>query len=260
MKVSIITVTYNAEKTIENSIKAVISQTYNDIEYLIIDGGSTDRTVSIIEKYKDKIAYFVSETDNGVYNAMNKGITASTGEILYFINANDYIFDENVIKETVEAFKKTKVDMIFGNMSFIDDEGTEKERKSYATADMFFLTQECICHQGIFYRRKVFDICGLYNENYHLMADHDLNMKIIMNKKLKVGYFDRVVSKFTLGGLSNSAVTLTILNKEKEELLSKYFTPYHIKANKILNKTFRNIARNPKLRKITGKLLGFSFI
>jgi len=261
-KVSIITVTYNAEDTVENSIKTVISQTYPDVEYVIIDGGSNDRTVSIIEKYKDKVAYFVSEADNGIYNAMNKGIKASIGEILYFLNANDYLFDENVVKDVVEAFKKTKADIIFGDMSFIKENGEEKERRSFAVADKLFLTSENLCHQGIFYKKRVFETCALYNkfydENYRLLADYDLNLKAIFKKKHKARHINRVIAKFTLEGQSNSPKYKELSLKEYKEIQDKFFKPIDFKMNKILNKTFRSIARNPKLRKIAGKIFGFA--
>ena len=93
MKVSVICACYNAQNTIEDSILSVINQTYNNIEYIIIDGASADKTLEITEKYKDQISYFSSEPDTGIFNAMNKGIKASTGDIIYFLNSNDYLFD-----------------------------------------------------------------------------------------------------------------------------------------------------------------------
>ncbi len=260
MKISIITVSLNSEKTIEGSIKSVLTQTYPNIEYIIIDGASTDGTQNIIEKYRDKIDYFISEPDSGIFNAMNKGIKAATGDVLYFLNTNDYIFDEKVIEDVVKFLQKTKAKMVFGDMSFIDDNEAEKERRIYSDVDKLFFINECICHQGIFYKREVFDICGFYNEKFRLTADYDLNLKIIMKHNLKIRYLNRVIAKFTLGGQSNNQNDdlKQLANKEKKELLNSYFKPYHFKMNKILNKTFRAIARTPKLRKIAGKIFGFN--
>ena len=146
-------------------------------------------------------------------------------------------------------------------MSFIDDNGIEKERRIYSDVDKLFFINECICHQIIFYKRKVFDICGFYNEKYRLTADYDLNLKVIMQHKFKTRYLNRVISKFTLGGQSNSHndENLRILvQSEKQEILNKYYKPYHFKMYKILNKTFRSVARNPKSRHLAGKILGFS--
>lgn len=258
MKVSVITVCYNAEKTIENTIKSVVSQTYSDIEYIVIDGKSIDSTVEVIRKYMDNVSYLISEEDTGIYNAMNKGIKASTGEILYFLNANDYLFDENVIKDVVKYFNKIKTNIVFGDISFIKENGEEKELRSFALADKLFLTSENICHQGIFYKKEVFGFCGLYAENYKLFADYDLNLKAIINKKLKAGYINRTIAKFTLEGQSNSEALKILQDKEKNEILNKYFKSYHFVANKILNKTFRSIAKDARLRKAAGQVLGFS--
>jgi len=260
MKISIITVTCNAETTIENSIKSVVNQTYPDIEYIIIDGASTDKTFDIIQKYNDKLAYFISEPDNGIFNAMNKGIKVSTGDVLYFLNANDYLFDEKIIENAISFLKKTKAKIIFGDMSFIEENGQEKERRIYSDVDKLFFINECICHQGIFYKREIFDKCGLYDENYKLTADYNLNVKAIIEKKMEIKYFPKTIAKFTLGGQSNS--TNEELKKlaamEKQKIISLYYKSYQMRLNLILNKTFRSIARNPKLRKIAGKILGFS--
>ena len=261
MKVSVITVSFNAEKTIEESIKSVLAQTYENIEYIIIDGGSTDSTSDIIEKYRDKFSYFISEPDPGLFNAMNKCIKASTGNILYFLNTNDYIFDEKVIEDVVKFFKKTKAKMVFGDMSFIEDNGLEKERRIYSDVDKLFFINECICHQGVFYKREIFDICGFYNEKYRLTADYDLNFKVIMKYNLKTRYFNRTIAKFTLGGQSNShndENLRQLAQQEKNKLLKIYYRSHHLKINKILNKTFRSIARNPALKKLAGRLFGFA--
>ena len=258
MKVSIITVCYNAKSTIEKTIKSVISQTYRDIEYIIIDGASTDSTLRIIEKYKEKVSYFKSESDSGIYNAMNKGINASTGDILYFLNANDYLFDEKVVEDVVNHFKITKAKIIFGDMSFIKETGEEKERRSFELADKLFLTSENLCHQGIFYKKEVIEVCGLYDEKYKLLADYDLNLNAIIKNKFKTRHIQRTIAKFTLEGQSNSEKLKDLQETEKKEILNIYFKSYHFQANKILNKIFRSIARNPKKRKMVGKLLNFN--
>lgn len=258
MKISVITVCKNAEDTIEKSIATVVNQSYENIEHIIIDGGSEDKTLEIIDKYRDNITYFLSEPDHSIYDAMNKGIKASAGEIVYFLNTNDYLYDEDVIKDVVELFRKTKAGIVFGNISFLDENGNQKELRSYAEVDKLFLTSEGICHQCIFYKREVLQKCGNYDENFRIIADYDLNLKAIMRYEVKTRHFDRTIAHFTLGGISNNEKYHQQLEKEKELLLNKYFKPYHFSANKILNKTFRNIARNPELRRITGRIFGFA--
>ncbi|MEM5831420.1 MAG: glycosyltransferase family 2 protein, partial [Candidatus Aenigmatarchaeota archaeon] len=115
MKISIITPSFNSEKTIEETIKSVLSQTYNDIEYLIIDGGSRDRTLEIVDKYKDKISKIVSEPDKGIYDGMNKGIKLATGEIVGILNSDDLYFDESVIENVMKAFKENQIDCLWGD-------------------------------------------------------------------------------------------------------------------------------------------------
>lgn len=258
MKVSIITVCKNAQDTIERTIKSVIAQSYNDIEFIIIDGVSTDNTISIINKYKNNITKFISESDSGIYNAMNKGINCSSGDILYFLNANDYLYDNDVIHNTVKFFNKSRADIVFGNTCFLDESGNIKELRAFDNVDKLFLTQENICHQCIFYKREVFEKCSNYDENYKIIADYDLNLKAIIKYGLKARHMNRFISYFTLGGLSSNDKYMQELLDEKKSVLKKYFKPYHFKVNKILNKTFRSIARNTKLRHIVGKLLWFS--
>ena len=114
--VSIITVVYNGEKHIEQTINSVLNQTYSNIEYIIIDGDSTDNTLNIIKKYEDKIAHFISEKDSGIYNAMNKGLALTKGEIISILNADDYYF-ENTLQQVVDIFSTSQSDIVYGNMA-----------------------------------------------------------------------------------------------------------------------------------------------
>lgn len=237
--------------------KTIISQLYPNIEYIIVDGASTDNTFKVIQKYRDKITKIISEPDTGIYNAMNKGVTYSTGDILYFLNANDSLYDENVIADIVNHFKETKASVIFGDMSFLNEDGNLKELRSYALVDKLFFINENICHQGTFYRREVFDKCGIYDESFKLFADYDLNLKAIMVKGLKAKHINRTIANFTLEGPSNSSKYKEIQDEERHKILSRYFTPYQFMINKVLNKTFRTIARNQILRKIAGLILRF---
>ncbi|MDH5682011.1 MAG: glycosyltransferase, partial [Spirochaetota bacterium] len=129
IKISVITVCYNSEKTIEETLKSIYAQSYPNIEHVIIDGQSTDRTVDIIKKYKDQYQYFVSEKDNGIYHAMNKGIEASSGDILFFLNSDDYFPDEKVVEDVVNKFvENPELDAVYGNQSFYDNKGLKLMR------------------------------------------------------------------------------------------------------------------------------------
>lgn len=133
-KVSIITVVYNGAGTIEQTIKSVLGQTYKNIEYIIIDGASTDGTQQIVEKYVDKIAYYVSEKDEGLYYAMNKGIGKATGEIIGIINSDDW-YDINAVKNIVGLFSKKDAEVVYGNTIVVAEDGTEKKNKSGGTSN-----------------------------------------------------------------------------------------------------------------------------
>ena len=126
MRVSIITVSYNSESTIEAAILSVLSQSYTDIEYLIIDGGSHDRTTDIIEKYEDKIGYWVSEPDQGMYYALNKGLRAATGDVIGILNSDDFYANENVIQKVANTFKNENIGCTYGDLVYVDKKNVEK--------------------------------------------------------------------------------------------------------------------------------------
>jgi len=221
MKISIITVCYNEAATIEKTLQSIFSQTYQDIESVIIDGGSTDGTLDIIEKYRDRIAYFVSEPDDGVYNAMNKGIKASTGDVLYFLNANDTLYSDDVLEKVVEAFSRKNYDFVYGDIVEIFPEKTvplkfNKGRNFHA------LLSVQICHQACFYRKFLFEKFGMYDENFLICSDHDLNMRILLNRKIKTGYINKTIANFERTGISSSKKFSRILENENRLIFYRY--------------------------------------
>lgn len=223
MKISIITVVKNADKTIEDTILSVLNQTYKNIEFILIDGLSTDGTIEIINKYRDKIDYFISEPDTGIYNAMNKGIKASTGEIIYFLNANDSLYDECVLEKVVKFFKNDNdLDFLYGNVQFTDKE--KKDITVYKQNDfksiLTFLDRN-ICHQTIFYHSMVFKKYGLYDENFKIFSDYEYNVKLLVENRLKSKYIDIFISRFELGGFSSN--NSIVKNEEMEKIYNKYF-------------------------------------
>ncbi len=122
MKISIITITYNSEKTLDDTIKSVLSQNYNDIEYIIVDGNSKDSTIDIVKSYGDKISKFVSEKDSGIYDAMNKGLHLATGDVVGILNSDDVYFDEHVIEKVMHEFQKENVDSVYGDLYYVKPE------------------------------------------------------------------------------------------------------------------------------------------
>ncbi|EIF50097.1 glycosyltransferase family 2 protein [Sulfurovum sp. AR] len=174
--ISIITVVYNGEKYLEQTIQSVINQNYDNVEYIIIDGGSTDRTVDLIKKYEDKIDYWVSEKDSGIYDAMNKGLELVSGEWINFMNAGDSFCDKSILQETVSTYLfQQKYDIVFGYVKMIDEEhnylGYRHPYKHLEECD--FLKDNCVAHQAAFTHKKVFEQIGKFSCEYQVQGDYD---------------------------------------------------------------------------------------
>jgi glycosyltransferase involved in cell wall biosynthesis len=253
MKISVITVCKNAGETIENTIKSILSQTYENIEYIIIDGISTDNTLDIIKKYQDKIHCWLSEQDSGLYNAMNKGIKASSGEILFFLNADDTIYNEKVIERIINYFERSKADIIYGDLIAVNRETNTEELQKSNSADKLFWMNQCVCHQVIFYKKELFQKYGYYDEKYKIAADYDFNLKCIIKNKTKAIYVSEIISKFTIGGFGHQ--NKEIYNKEQQEIINKFFSKTQLKIKNFLFKQCRSIIKNKMLRGFLDKLI-----
>ena len=173
LKVSVVTVFFNGEKTLEKTIQSVIEQTYENIEYLIIDGGSTDSTVSIIKNYDSKIAFWKSEADKGIYDAMNKGLLQASGDFLIFLGADDVFIDKDVVMNFVRKISTGSFDYIYyGNVI----KTSNNERYDGLFSKKKFAIKN-ICHQAIFYPKKIYKQ-NKYNLKYKLWADYAYNLKL----------------------------------------------------------------------------------
>ena len=199
--ITIVTVAYNAVKDIENTILSVLNQTYPNIECIIIDGGSTDGTLDIIKKYQDKIAYWVSEPDKGIYDAMNKGTLKATGMWLNFMNAGDTFYNEQVLEKVFKDNDWSDTDVIYGDV-IIKYSKKEKLKKVWS------LTQlekgMPFCHQSSFVRATL-QRQYLFNTNYKICADYDF-FYALYKKKFYFKYTDILIAKFLNGGVSTDAI------------------------------------------------------
>jgi len=142
MKVSIITITYNSAETVEDTIQSVLSQDYSNVEYIIIDGASRDDTMAIVNRYRDKIATIISESDKGIYDAMNKGVSVATGDIVGILNSDDFYADSNVITDVVASMKQTNSDACYADLVYVDKEDTSRVVRSWKSGEYtpgFFL-------------------------------------------------------------------------------------------------------------------------
>ena len=231
MKVSIITVCKNSEKTIETTIKSVISQTYKNIEYIIIDGNSKDRTKNIILSYGDRITKFISEPDRSLWEAMNKAIKLATGDFLYFINSDDYIYDQNVVSDAVDFIQGSpNLDFIYGDVEVRPPVAGVFILKSPKPDNIIesMILGGTIPHVGSFIKADLFQKVGFYNENYKIASDYEWVLKLLQDPTLKLFYFPRVIASFYAGGLSsNLEETLTEIFEVQNNALI-YKTDYWI--------------------------------
>jgi glycosyltransferase involved in cell wall biosynthesis len=206
LKISIITVCYNAESTIERCIQSVISQDYNDIEYIVIDGGSSDTTLSIINKYKEQIQVIVSEPDKGIYDAMNKGIARATGQVVGMLNADDFFIDNTVAGAIATAFADNGNDILYADLNYLKPNGNilRKWRSGRYKAGMF--NKGWMPPHPTFYcKRKLYELFGNYSPDFGTAADYELMLRFIHVKKASVYYLERVVINMNTGGVSNNS-------------------------------------------------------
>ena len=226
---SIITVCKNEKKFIEQTILSVINQSFKDFEFIIVDGVSTDGTLDIIEKYKAKIDVFVSEKDNGIYEAMNKGIKLSSGDYLCFINANDFLYDSEVLANITKIIDlNPEAEFIFGEGVMIDPK-TLLEEPILSQRDIkygydFIRRKGFLNHQSIFYKKTLFEKLGLYSIKYKIVSDTDFNLNCVLKNRCKLLYTDFKLSRRTSGGLA--FCDTKTLKKEIKELYFKYFPIY----------------------------------
>lgn len=212
MKVSIITIAYNSAGTIEDTIKSVVAQDYSNIEYIIIDGGSTDKTLSIVDKFKDSITTIISEPDKGIYDAMNKGVQNATGDIVGILNSDDIYADNKVVSRIVEAIG-TK-DSIYADLVYVDRDNTDKITRYWKSGKYrkgIFKTGWMPPHPTFFIRKSCYDQYGTYNLRLKSAADYELMLRMLHKHNISVTYLPEVITKMRVGGQSN----VTLLNRLK---------------------------------------------
>lgn len=223
LKASIITVCKNSEKDIENTIKSVISQNYKEIEYLIVDGKSTDATMKIINKYKQKIASITSEKDSGIYEAMNKGIKKSTGEIIMFLNAGDSYYAKNTISTIVDVFKKNDIDLLYGDL-IIDMGSNKKVKQIFPKVNRKFLYKGYIPHPSTACKKRVFNNYGGFNESFKIASDYEWSLRLFSGKKIKAYYLPIPIAVFNLEGISGLKQYENLRHSERKKVIEKYFS------------------------------------
>ena len=208
MKVSIITSCYNRAATIRSAIESVLAQDYNDIEFIVVDGSSTDGSLDIIREYVDRISIIISEPDHGMYEAINKGIRVATGEIIGLLHSDDFFYDNGVIGRIVKRIKRTHADFLYGDGLFVNPDNTNKVVRNWiGGGDRLWKVRHgwLPLHPTCYIRRDVMMRLGLYNESYKIAADSDLLVRYLLTGGLTVTYLNEYIVRMRMGGLSTDS-------------------------------------------------------
>jgi glycosyltransferase involved in cell wall biosynthesis len=228
MKLSIITINYNDAVGLQKTIQSVIEQTYKGFEYIVIDGGSTDKSINVINSYADKITYWVSEADKGVYNAQNKGVLKATGDYVLFLNAGDYFKDNNVIDY---LFKNShNEDIIYGDILY--ELPNEELTQIYPDElDFGFFVQNTLPHPCSLINRKLLIAHGLYKEEIRICADWAFFIDALCKDNATYKHVNRIISVFLIGGLSSDISSSAL---EKEWYLNTYYKLFVLEHEKLI--------------------------
>ncbi len=226
MKLSIITINYNNVSGIKKTVESIIPHYSQDMEYLVIDGGSTDGSVDIIEKDKDKFSYFVSEPDSGIYNAMNKGIRQAKGEYILFINSGDTIRPDADIKFILNQL--TGEDIIYFDLEIADSIAGNSYIKKYPDQpDFKYFVEDTLPHPGSFIRKELLEAYGFYSENFKIVADWAFFMDSICIGKRTYKHIDSYFSTFYLDGISSDEKNRQLLFDERNAHIQKTYSIFH---------------------------------
>lgn len=224
MKVSIITVCYNSAATIEDTIKSVLAQTYTNIEYIIIDGVSTDNTLDVIEPYKDRIAKVVSEPDKGMYDACNKGIKMATGDIVAILNADDIYASPYVIEKIVKQFEEKDCEALYGDLQYVAHDDLTKLVRHWRSGKFSvkkFLFGWMPPHPTFFVKRSVYEKYGFFDTTFRSAADYEYMLRVLFKYRVNVDYIPEVIVLMRQGGMSNATLKNRIRANKEDQLAWK---------------------------------------
>ncbi|SEA89025.1 Glycosyltransferase involved in cell wall bisynthesis [Flavobacterium gillisiae] len=249
-RLSIITINYNDLVGLKRTVKSVLNQTLHAFEYIVIDGGSVDGSKEFIAKNNDSIDYWVSEEDLGIYNAMNKGISAAEGEYLLFLNSGDHLYNDTIIEKVIQDLKE--YDLIYSNLEMVGEKNSKivhypaELRFSY----MFFNT---LPHPATFIKKTLFDTVGLYDENLKVVSDWKFFMLALFKEECSYHKLEIIVASYYLGGISSQINTI----EEKNKVRKENFTPFvldYVELNSLQGKN--NSELNKMLSEIDKSIIG----
>lgn len=225
MQLSIITINYNDQKGLEDTFKSVFAQTHQQFEYLVIDGGSTDGSKELIEQHADKIDYWVSEKDTGIFNAMNKGIKAAKGAYLLFLNSGDTFYNDEVLQQAVQQISNEH-QIYYGDVQRVFNDATTTIKTYPKELKFSFFVDSAIAHQSAIVKRTLFDKVGYFNENYKIFADWEFFVCAICKYDVPYKHLGVIVANYDMGGVSSQSDAQLKYWGERELTYEKYFSPF----------------------------------
>lgn len=247
MKVSIITATYNSEKTIKDTILSLESQSYDNIEHIIIDGGSRDKTLDIIKKYSTKVSLIVSEPDKGIYDALNKGILNSSGDVVGFLHSDDLLAYPEAISDLVETFNNNECDAVYADLEYVSQDDITKVIRKWKSGEYTIGKVKygwMPPHPTYFMKRDRYRDWSVFNLDYKISADYDSLLRYLWCNKAKLAYLPKTITKMRVGGASNRSLKNIIL-KSREDVkiikLNGLFWPVTL--------LFKNLSKLPQFIK-----------
>ena len=245
MKISIITVCYNSEKTIQDTLSSIEAQTYENIEYLVVDGGSTDSTLQILENNRRIISKYISEPDNGLYDARNKGLSMASGDVIGFINSDDMLDQATCISEIAKVFENSGAEIVYGDKLYVNPENTEKIER-YWQAGAFdikaYKSGWMTPHLSTYIKKSVYEKFGRFNTDFKIAADYELMLRFIVKNKIRPVYLPMVIARMRSGGISNSSI-LNILRSNVEVYRSWKINSLHISISIIFIKPLMKLVQ-----------------
>lgn len=235
MKISIITVTYNSSKTLKDTLESVLKQTYKNYEHIIVDGLSKDNTMEIVKEYENKYdgkLKYISEKDTGLYDAMNKGIKMSTGDVIGILNSDDIYANEKVLEKIVDTFNKEQCDGTYADLIFMDEETMSKPQRIWKSPKGKLENGWHPAHPTLYLKKEVYDKIGLFNLEYRIVADYDFMIRMMKNKGIKLKYINDYIVYMRVGGTSTAGIKGYVKNlKEAQKALIKNNVKYPYMVN-----------------------------
>lgn len=220
MRISIITATYNSEKTLQDTLISLERQSHPDIEYIIVDGASKDGTINLIKNNCTKVSKIICEADRGIYDALNKGINAASGDVIGFLHSDDLLAYDDVLVDIAKTFESTGCDAVYGDLEYVSQDDTDKRVRLWKSG-VFKRTKMQLGwmppHPSFYMKRSCYKEFGSFSLDYHISADYDSLLRYILKQRISIAYLPKILVKMRVGGISNRSLS-SMINKSMEDI------------------------------------------